>query len=94
MQGYAWLHQYAISVANSCRARQDFASFWVERSGHAGGRARRDEIGFVVNALADDPEQDRFFAMVHDFRAATGDSRCGSASGPPTAQRPGAPTEA
>jgi predicted amidohydrolase len=73
MQGYAWLHQYAISVANSCRPGQDFPSFWVERSGHAGGRASRDEVGSVVNALADNPAQDRFFAMVRDFRASATD---------------------
>jgi deaminated glutathione amidase len=73
MQGYAWLHQYAISVSNSCRPAQDFPSFWIERSGHAGGRAPRDEAGLVINALADDPEQDRFFAMVRAFRASASD---------------------
>lgn len=73
MQGYAWLHQYAISVANSCRPAQDFPSFWVERSGHAGPRAMPDRPGLIVNALADDPEQDRFFAMVRDFRTAAHD---------------------
>lgn len=89
MQGYAWLNQYAISVSNSCRPSQDFPSFWVERSGHAGGRTSRDEIGFVVNALADDPEQDRFFEMVRNFRASATD---GSLYAPhrdaPAAERP------
>ncbi len=73
MQAYAWLNQYAISVSNSCRPTQDFPSLWVERSGHAGGRAKPDEPGFVINALADDPEQDRFFAMVRGFRASATD---------------------
>ena len=73
MQGYAWLNQYAISVANSCRPAQDFPSFWVERSGHAGPRAAPDQPGLIVDALADDPEQDRFFAMVRSFRAAAAD---------------------
>ncbi len=73
MQGYAWLNQYAVSVANSCRPAQDFPSFWVERSGHAGPRAAPDRPGLIVNALADDPEQDRFFAMVRSFRSAAGD---------------------
>lgn len=68
MQGYASLNQYAISVSNSCRPAQAFASFWVERSGHNGRRASPDEIGFVLNALADDQEQDRFFDMVRSFR--------------------------
>lgn len=83
MQSYAWLFQYAVSVANSCRPRQDFPSFWVERSGHVGKSARRDETGLVLNALADDPEQDRFFDMVRRFRASATDGslyRAGSAS--------------
>lgn len=69
MQGYAWLNQYAISVSNSCRPSQDFPSFWVERSGHMGGRASRNETGLALNALADDCDQDRFFEMVRNFRA-------------------------
>jgi predicted amidohydrolase len=73
MQGYAWLNQYAISVANSCRPSQDFPSFWVERSGHAGPSTAQDRPGLIVNALADDPEQDRFFAMVRSFRTAAHD---------------------
>ena len=73
MQAYAWLHQYAISVANSCRPAQDFPSFWVERSGHPGPRAAPDRAGLIVNALADDPEQDRFFAMVRRFRESAAD---------------------
>jgi predicted amidohydrolase len=73
MQGYAWLNQYAVSVANSCRPAQDFPSFWVERSGHAGLRAAADQPGLIVNALADDPKQDQFFAMVRSFRAAAAD---------------------
>ena len=73
MQGYAWLHQYAISVSNSCRPSQHFPSFWVERSGHAGLRAQPDAAGLVVNALADDPEQDRFFGMVQEFRRSATD---------------------
>ena len=64
----AWLNSYAISVSNSCRPSQAFASFWIERSGHAGGRASANETGFVLNALADDPEQDRFFEVVRSFR--------------------------
>jgi predicted amidohydrolase len=72
MRGYAWLNQYAISVSNSCRPLQDFPSFWIERSGHAGGRASRDEVGFTVNALSNDPEQDRFFDMVRSFRVSAG----------------------
>ena len=73
MQAYAWLHQYAISVANSCRPAQDFPSFWVERSGHPGPRAAPDRAGLIVNALADDPAQDRFFAMVRRFRESAAD---------------------
>ena len=68
MQGYAWLNQYAISVSNSCRPSQHFPSFWIERSGHVGLRAHPDNAGLVVNALADDPEQDLFFAKVREFR--------------------------
>ncbi|MFO1066919.1 MAG: carbon-nitrogen hydrolase family protein, partial [Geminicoccaceae bacterium] len=73
MQGHAWLHQYAVSVANSCRPAQDFPSFWVERSGHAGPRAIPDRPALILNALADNSEQDRFFAMVRRFRAAAAD---------------------
>ena len=73
MQGYAWLHQFAISVSNSCRPKQDFSSFWIERSGHKGRCADRDQADFTVNALADDPDQDRFFAMVRQFRASAAD---------------------
>lgn len=29
-----------------------------------GDQATRHEAGFTINALADDPEQDRFFAAV------------------------------
>lgn len=73
MQGYAWLGGFAISVSNSCNASQDFPSFWTERSGHAGPRARRDEAGLVVGTLADDPAQDRFFDMVRAFRTSATD---------------------
>lgn len=73
LQGYAWLHQYAVSCANSCRPRQNFPSFWIERSGHAGRQTTRDRIGFAMNALADDSEQDRFFDMVRKFRASATD---------------------
>jgi len=73
MQSYAWLHHYAISLANSCRPAQDFASAWIERSGHLGSQATRDRPGLVVNALADDPAQDRFFAMVRAFRRSASD---------------------
>lgn len=73
LQSYAWLNQYAVSVANSCRPRQDFPSFWVERSGHPGPRAAPDRPGLILNALADDPEQDRFFAMVRRFRESATD---------------------
>jgi predicted amidohydrolase len=71
MQGYASLHQFAISVANSSRPMQDFVSFWVERSGQLGGHVAKDRTGFVLNALADDAEQDRFFAMVGESRSRT-----------------------
>jgi predicted amidohydrolase len=64
MQSYARLHGYAVSSANSCRWSQDYPSFWVERSGHMGGQAVRHEVSPVINALADDPEQDRFFEAV------------------------------
>ncbi|MEM7021432.1 MAG: carbon-nitrogen hydrolase family protein [Pseudomonadota bacterium] len=73
IQGYAWLHQYAVSVANSCRPTQDFSSFWIERSGHFGGRVDPDKPGMVINALADDPEQDRFFELVRQFRRSASD---------------------
>jgi predicted amidohydrolase len=86
VQGYSWLHHYAISLSNSCRPSQDFPSLWIERSGHAGGEASRDQPGFAMNALADDPAQDRFFAMVHGFRRSASD---GSLYAP---HRPGAPS--
>lgn len=73
MQSHAWLHHYAISLSNSCRPSQDFPSLWIERSGHVGGVAARDRPGLVINALADDPAQDRFFAMVRGFRRAASD---------------------
>lgn len=73
MQGYAWLHQFAISISNSCRPIQDFPSFWIERSGHKGNFADRDKIGFSLNALADDPDQDRFFEMIRHFRTSATD---------------------
>jgi len=73
MQGYAWLHQFAISVSNSCRPNQDFPSFWIERSGHKGRSADPDETGLTLNALADDPDQDRFFEMVRTFRTSASD---------------------
>ena len=73
MQGYAWLGQYAISVSNSYRPSQDFPSVWIERSGHRDGRAPSDKMGHVINALADDPEQDRFFEMARQFRRSASD---------------------
>ncbi|WP_159588293.1 carbon-nitrogen hydrolase family protein [Chelativorans xinjiangense] len=73
LQGYAWLHQYAVSCANSCRPRQNFPSFWIERSGHAGKQMSHDQIGFVANALMEDPAQDRFFDMIRRFRASATD---------------------
>jgi deaminated glutathione amidase len=73
LQSYAWLNQYAVSCSNSCRTRQNFPSFWIERSGHPGEPMSRDEIGFVTNALADDPEQDRFFDMVRRWRGSATD---------------------
>lgn len=68
MQSYAWLHVYAISLSNSCRPGQDFPSLWIERSGHIGGEATRHETGLTINALSDDPEQDRFFNSVIAYR--------------------------
>ncbi|MDA0662806.1 MAG: hypothetical protein O3B08_08225 [Proteobacteria bacterium] len=73
MTSYAWLHQFAVSVANACNPAQDFPSFWVQRSGHRGTSAPLDCTGMAINALADDPAQDRFFAMVRDFRVAASD---------------------
>ena len=72
MQSYARLHQFAVSSSNSCRPSQDYPSLWVERSGHMGKQATRHETGLVLNALADDPEQDRFFEAV---RASLRDER-------------------
>jgi predicted amidohydrolase len=80
IQGYAFLYQYAISVANSCRPLQDFASFWIERSGHKGETCERSVAGLVINGLKDDPEQDRFFAMVRTFRDAASDGSLYAAS--------------
>jgi predicted amidohydrolase len=68
MQGYGFLHCFAISLSNSCRPRQDFPSLWVERSGHLGAQCRRDEPGMIVSALSENAEQDAFFRMVRDFR--------------------------
>ncbi|PZM17179.1 carbon-nitrogen hydrolase family protein [Rhizobium tubonense] len=72
IQSYSRLHQFAVSSSNSCRPSQDYPSLWVERSGHMGKQATRHETGFIVNALADDPEQDRFFEAV---RASLRDER-------------------
>ena len=73
MQGYAFLHGFAISLSNSCRPQQDFPSHWIERSGHKGGECRRDAAGLTINALADDAAQDAFFAMVRNFRRSASD---------------------
>lgn len=73
LQSYAWLFQYAVSCSNSCRPRQNFASFWIERSGHACEPMARDHTGFIANVLADEPEQDRFFDMVRQFRVSASD---------------------
>jgi deaminated glutathione amidase len=68
LRSYAWLHSYAVSSSNSCRPRQNFSSFWIERSGHLGNQPRPDRPGFAINKLIADEEQDRFFKMVRDFR--------------------------
>lgn len=73
MQGYAFLHGFAISLSNSCRPQQDFPSQWIERSGHKGRECRRDAPGLTINALSDDPAQDAFFDMVRDFRRSASD---------------------
>lgn len=73
MQGYAFLHSFAISLSNSCRPQQDFPSQWIQRGGHKGGECRRDAPGLTLNALADDPAQDAFFQMVRDFRRRASD---------------------
>jgi len=73
MQGYAFLHSFAMSLSNSCRPQQDFPSLWIERSGHKGTECRRDEPGLTLNALSDDPAQDAFFDMVRSFRRAASD---------------------
>lgn len=73
LQSYTWLHHYAISSANSCRPRQNFPSFWIERTGHRGGSALQDQTGFTLNALVDDPEQDAHFEMVRAFRQLASD---------------------
>ena len=66
-------------MSNSCRPAQDFPSFWVEHSGHAGPRAVADRPGLILNALADNPSQDCFFAMVRRFRTEAADgSLCAS----------------
>ncbi|GAJ91401.1 carbon-nitrogen hydrolase family protein [Agrobacterium sp. SHOUNA12C] len=70
MQAYGRQYVYAVSSANSCRYSQDYPSLWVERGGYMGGQATRHEAGFTMNALADDPEQDRFFAAVLESRRA------------------------
>jgi predicted amidohydrolase len=69
LRSYAWLNGYAVSSSNSCRPSQNFSSFWIERSGHMGAQARKDEISFAINDLIADEEQDQFFEMVRDFRA-------------------------
>ncbi|GAB5387569.1 MAG: carbon-nitrogen hydrolase family protein [Alphaproteobacteria bacterium] len=68
MQSYAWLHHYAISLSNSARPGQHFASLWVQRSGHFGQSAMIDTPGLALNALKDASDQDAFFSMVRDFR--------------------------
>ncbi|MGH9915568.1 MAG: carbon-nitrogen hydrolase family protein, partial [Pyrinomonadaceae bacterium] len=56
-----------------CRPRQNFPSFWIERTGHHGGRATADETGLILNALTDDPELDAFCKQVLDFRRSATD---------------------
>nr|WP_281410099.1 carbon-nitrogen hydrolase family protein [Phyllobacterium myrsinacearum] len=73
IQGYAWLNQYAISSSNSCRPRQNFPSFWIERTGHRGGTATPDATGLILNALTDDPELDAFCERVLEFRRSASD---------------------
>lgn len=73
IQGYAWLYQYAVSSSNSCRPQQNFPSFWIERTGHHGGSAARDETGFILNMLTDDPELDAFCQRVLEFRRSASD---------------------
>ena len=68
LRRYAWLHGYAVSSSNSCRPSQNFSSFRIERSDHMGRQAPKDAIGFAINDLVADEEQDAFFRMVRDFR--------------------------
>ena len=58
---------------NSSRQRQIVPSLWVERSGHRGGRCRRNVAGLTINQFVDSADQDAFFRMVRQFRAAARD---------------------
>jgi predicted amidohydrolase len=73
MQGHAANHQLFISLANSCQRSQDFPSLWVRRSGRIGGQCSRHDAGMMVNAIADEPDKDAFYAMVRRFRASARD---------------------
>jgi predicted amidohydrolase len=68
LQGYAFTNSLFISASNACNPQQAFASHWVKRSGRRGAACRRHRRGFILNAIADDPDKDAFYAMVRRFR--------------------------
>jgi predicted amidohydrolase len=68
MQGHAFTQCLFLSISNEATPKQDFASFWVKRSGRLGNRCRRDSGGLTLNSIADAPDKDAFYAMVREFR--------------------------
>lgn len=68
-QANAQQYQVFVSVAGWSPPFQEFPSLWVKRSGKIGGLCQRHASGMTINAIPDDPEEDRFYAMVRQFRA-------------------------
>ncbi len=69
MQGHAFTNGLFLSVSNAANRIQAFPSHWVRRSGRKGPSCRRGATGMIVNAIADEPDKDAFYAMVRRFRA-------------------------
>lgn len=68
MQGHAANHQLFISLANVANPIQDFPSLWIRRSGRPGSTCERSMTGMTLNAIANEPDKDEFYAMVRRFR--------------------------
>ncbi|MGI9383073.1 MAG: carbon-nitrogen hydrolase family protein [Methyloligellaceae bacterium] len=73
IQGYAFLHNYRISVANACNRYQAFPSFWVRRSGRIAARCRRHRPGHVMGRIRPDAKSDADHVKIRAFRHAAED---------------------